>query len=167
MTTNQNMLSPVGFSFQIKKTPDLNLFIQAVTLPGINLGSTDQPTPFKAIPIYGDHITFTELDITFKINEDLSDYKEIYDWIVGIGFPNNYDQFKALKNQPLWSGEGLESDATLTILSSAMNPIMKIELEDLFPISLTPITMDARDTNIEYLEATASFRFNNYTLNLV
>lgn len=160
---NRNMLSPTGFTFNIQRLPGMVFFVQTVTLPGIALGSTEQPTPFKNIPVYGDHITYGDLDVTFKINEDLSNYIEIFDWITGIGFPDNFSQHADLIKTPSYQGGGVESDASLTIHSSAMNPIIRINITDLFPISLSPIEMNTLDTNIEYITATASFRFNNYT----
>jgi len=159
---NKNMLSPVGFNFQIKKTPDMNFFIQSITLPGVTLGSFDIPNPMKSVPMYGDHITYGELDVTFKINEDMTNYLEIFNWITALGFPDNHGQFKSIRDKTIQSGDGIFSDATLSILSSAMNVTTQIFIEDLFPISLSPITVDTRDTAIEYIEATASFRFQNY-----
>ena len=34
---NQNFLSPVGYKFQIKKTPKTNYFVQAVNLPSVSV----------------------------------------------------------------------------------------------------------------------------------
>jgi hypothetical protein len=162
-TTNNNMLSPVGFSFQIKKTPNINFFVQSVTLPGITLGQIDVPNQLKVVPVPGDHITYGDLDVTFKINEDMSNYLEIFSWITALGFPDNPGQYRSIEQRPSFSGDGIYSDASLTILSSAMNPSMRVEITDAFPTSLTPITLDTRDTSIEYIEATVSFRFLNYT----
>jgi|TARA_B110000858_G_scaffold198528_1_gene266266 hypothetical protein len=160
---NKNMLSPVGFNFQIKKTPDMNFFIQSVTLPGVTLGSFEIPNPLKSVPMYGDHITYGELEVVFKINEDMTNYLEIFNWITALGFPDDFKQFKSIKSKTISSGDGIFSDATLSILSSAMNPTTQIFIQDLFPISLSPVTVDTRDTSIDHVEATASFRFQNYT----
>lgn len=162
-TLNKNMLSPLGFNFTIKKTPDMNFFVQSVVLPGIQLGQTEFPTPFKSMPVYGDHIVYGDLTVTFKVNEDLSNYIQIFNWITGIGFPDSGDQHKALVNVAPGSGEGIESDATLMILSSAMNPVVEVNIRDLFPTTLSDLEFNSRDTTLEYIEATATFRFLNYT----
>lgn len=164
MAMNKNMLSPVGFSFHVKKLPELNFFVQSITFPGVNLPIVDQPTPFKAVPRIGDHLQYGELNVSFKINEDLGNYIEIYDWLKGLAFPDGFDQYADLAepNRQL-TGDGLESDAYLMVLSSAMNPIMRIDFEDVFPISLGDFTMDTRDTSIEYIETTATFKFLRYT----
>jgi len=160
---NKNMLSPVGFSFHIKKLPELNFFVQSVTMPGVNLPVFEQPTPLKSIPRIGDHLQYGELTVNFKINEDLGNYIEIYDWLVGISFPDSYTQYKeiAAESKQL-TGDGIESDGYMMILSSAMNPVVRIDFEDMFPIGLSDITMDSRDTGIEYLDATATFKFLKY-----
>jgi hypothetical protein len=161
---NKNMLSPLGFSFNIKKLPEFNFFVQSVTLPGINLPFTEQPTPFKKIPIYGDHIDYGEMQVSFKINEDLGNYIEIFNWIRDLGFPNEYPEYARIAepNKQL-TGDGIYSDAYLMILSSNQQPIIRIDIIDLFPTALSDITMDSRDTAIDYIEATVSFKFVNYT----
>lgn len=160
--TNKNMLSPVGFQFSIQRLPTMNFFVQSVTLPGITLSTIDQVSPLKSIPIPGDKIEYSELEVVFKIDEDLRNYIEVFEWIRALGFPDSQQQYKDLEDQPSYTGGGIYSDASLTILTSAMNPNVRIEIEDLFPISLTPIEMSAINADIEYIEATASFRFLRY-----
>lgn len=159
---NKNMLSPTGFTFTINKTPGMNFFVQSVALPGINLPFTEQPTPFKKIPVYGDHIDYGELQVTFKINEDMSNYREIFNWITAVGFPDEFTQYSEVAGAQAGSGQGIYSDASLVILSSAKNGNIKIDIFDMFPTSLSDINMDVRDTEIAYLEATATFKFSNY-----
>lgn len=164
MAMNKNMLSPVGFSFHIKKLPELNFFVQSVTMPGVNLPTFDQPNPFKAIPRIGDHIQYGELLVNFKVNEDMGNYIEIYDWIKGIGFPDDFTQYAEIAEEgKQLAGDGIESDGYMMVMSSAMNPIVRIDFEDMFPIALSDLTMDSRDTGIEYLDATATFKFLKYT----
>jgi hypothetical protein len=166
---NKNMLSPVGFNFYIKKLPELNFFVQSVNIPGVQLGYTEQPNPFKKIPVYGDHWEYTgELTVGFKINEDLGNYISIYEWLQSIAFPDSFEQFKKISAvDKKLVGEGIESDAHINILSSAMNPIIRIDFEDVFPIALSDIPLDVKDSSIEYIEATASFKFTKYTWNYV
>jgi hypothetical protein len=162
MAMNKNMLSPVGFSFHIKKLPEINFFVQSVDIPGVNLGYAEMPNPFKKLPIYGDHWEYGDLVLNFKINEDLGNYIEIYNWLRGLAFPDEYPQFARLKEKDI-TGDGLESDGYCMIMSSAMNPVMKIDFEDLFPVDLSGFTMDSRYTDIAYVEATATFKFKKYS----
>lgn len=165
--TNKNFLSPLGFKFVIKKTPNVNYFVQAVNIPNVNLGETAIPTPFRRIPIAGDHIEYGDLQITFKVDEEMKNYLELFDWIKAIGFPDNFDQHKKVDPKFVnpYTGEGVYSDATLVILSSAMNPVHEVVFRDAFPVSLTDFNFDARNVDVEYIEATATFKFRTFDIN--
>ena len=160
--SNKNFYSSLGFVFLINRTPNLNFFVQSVDLPGITMNEVNIPTPFKKIPIAGDTIEYGTLDVTFKISEDFSNYREIFNWITSLGFPDSHLQYKTLADKIPGDGTGLMSDATLMIISSAKNPIVRIEILDLFPISLSPVTVDLKSGSVQYLDTTASFKFLNY-----
>jgi hypothetical protein len=161
---NKNMLSPLGFSFHVKKLPEFNHFCQSVTMPGATLGYTERPTPFKTVPVYGDHLTYGELTAEFKVNEDLGNYIQIYDWLKGIGFPDEFQQFKDIStDEKKLAGDGIESDAYIMVLSSNMQPVIRIDIEDMFPVSLSDLRWDSRDSSVEYIEATVSFKFLKYS----
>ena len=130
------------------------------------LGEAQIPTPFIRMPIAGDHINYGDLQLTFKVDENMKNYLELYNWITAIGFPDNFDQHKAVdpKYVSYGSGEGVYSDATLMILSSAMNPIHEITFIDAFPVALTDFQFDSRAMDVEYIEATATFRFRKFNI---
>lgn len=162
--TNKNMLNPTGFTFTIDRIPSINFFVQSVTLPGITLEEAIQPTPLKLSPQPGDRITYSELEVRFKVAEDLSNYIAVYSWITGLGFPESFEQYKQLADNDanLLIGSGIRSDCTLTINTSSRNPAYRVTIQDAFPISLTPIELNTVDAGIEYVDATVSFRFELY-----
>lgn len=174
---NPQFLSPVGFNFIIRKLPNVNYFVQAVNMPGVQLGETPLNTPFHIIPTPGDHITYGEMAVTFKVDEDLENYIELYNWMQYLGFPESFNQAKqvyekdglrgltGLRNVQRTQralGEGGVSDASLTILNSASQPNLTVTFEDCFPTSLSDMQFDARSPDIEYIEAQVSFRFKLY-----
>ena len=71
---NPQFLSPVGFNFSIQKLPTVNYFVQSVNMPGVQLGETPLNTPFHIIPTPGDHITYGELAVSFKVDEDMKNF---------------------------------------------------------------------------------------------
>lgn len=161
---NKNFLSPLGFKFVIKKTPHVNYFIQSVSLPDVTLGDTYIPTPFVRTPIAGDHIEYGDLMFTFKVDESMKNYKELYNWITAIGFPNNFEEHRAVDPRFVGrgTGEGVYSDASLVVMSSAMNPLHEITFVDTFPVSLTNFSFDSRNQDVDYIEATATFKFRTF-----
>ena len=180
----QDYASPVQFRFKCTKLPLVEFFVQSVNLPGINLGSAQQTNPLYDIPLPGDKITYASLDLSFVVDENLNNYKEIHDWILGLGFPSNHTQFQDLQTagsdrfpgstkstaatgtnvpQPLNEG-GIYSDATLTVLNSKNIAKTEIRFENLYPTSLGGLNYDVRATDVDYINASVSFNYMNYDI---
>lgn len=155
--TNQSFLSPLGFRLQIKKTPAMNYFVQSVTIPSVSLGTADVDTPFTKIPFPGTRLTFGNLQVTFKVDEDMQNYLEIFNWMKSMGFPDNFDQYAGIAGKSIQSGDGIFSDITLLTLSSAMNPNLELTFYDCFPVDLSSMEMDSTLPDVEYLTATVTF----------
>ena len=61
-------------------------------------------------------------------------------------------------------GEQIYSDATLQILSNSLIPKFQVMFKDVFPYSLSTITFDATNTDIEYFTAEVSFKYTIYNI---
>jgi hypothetical protein len=157
---NQNFLSPVGFRFSIRKLPHVNWFLQGATIPGITLGEAIQPTPFIDAAQPGEKLTFDPISISFKVDEDLKNWTELFNWMVGLGTPTNFREYK--DNVKAHGKEAVVSDATLTTMNSVMNPNFEIVFHDVFPLSLGELSFDTTQSDIDYLTCTATFRYLNY-----
>jgi hypothetical protein len=163
---NGNFLSPLNFKFQLKRAPHINFFIQTVNIPGLSLQAIDVNNPLIRVPYAGDHLMYDELDISFRVDEDLQNYMEMHEWIRAHG-KRSFEEFATLKNQPKYSGEGLYSDIILTILKSNKNPNYSIVFQDAFPISLSGIDFNTTLEDVNYLEASAKFRYTAYDITKV
>ena len=73
--------------------------MQSSKYPCIRSGVAIQSTYLKDIDIPGDKIRFGDLNISFLIDEDLSNYLEIQRWIRGLGYPEKLDQFEKWKDE--------------------------------------------------------------------
>jgi len=176
--------SPTQFKFNILKLPKVEYFCTQVNVPGITLGgSMTQATPLKDIPIPGDKLTYEPLSMTFMVDENLENFQEIHGWLVGLGFPRDYSEFRNLvsaggdrfptKNQSISTEVGkvkygspnvggTYSDATLTILTSKNNPQLEVRFRDVFPTALTGLTYSQQADDVDYLTATVSFSYSIY-----
>lgn len=154
---NQSFLSPLGFKLQVKKTPHVNYFVQSVEMPSVSLGTADVETPFTKVPFPGTKLTFGNLQFTFKVDEDMKNYLEIYEWLKAVGFPDNFAQYSNIAGAALASGDGVFSDITMVVLSSAMNPNMEVTFYDCFPVDLSGLSFDSTPADVEYVTATATF----------
>jgi hypothetical protein len=170
LPTTYDYLRPNAFRFSVKDIPNVSFTCQSANLPQLALGFAVQPTPFTDIPRIGDKLDFGSFTIRFLISEDMSNYLELYNWLVALGFPKDYTQFDALiKNRPSrfpfkvnQRGESevlAYSDATLTILDSTNTPKVNIIYKDIFPISLEGLDFDIASAGVEYFTAIASFKY--------
>jgi hypothetical protein len=181
--TAQDYASPTQFKFSIIKLPKVEYFCTAVNIPGIQLGSTEQPTSLKDIPIPGDKLTYDTLSMTFMVDENLENYQEIHGWLVGLGFPRDYSEFRSLATSgddrfPGTSNTvstepgkvkygannsgGTFSDATLSILTSKNNPILEVRFRDIYPTVLSGLNYDQQAGDVDYLTASVTFNYNIY-----
>lgn len=165
--TNPNFLSPLGYKFVLSRAPNLEFFIQEVNLPGLNLGIASQPSPFVNIPQPGDRLEFEQMQVSFRVNEDLDNYLEIFNWMIALGVPENFNQY-SLKSRPYQSTNEQKdttvSDISLTILTSAMNANIDFVMKDCFPVSLSNLTMTSIGSDVDYVTATATFALRSFTI---
>ena len=161
LPSNISYLSPIGFRFILSNFPEVTYFCQAANIPGVSLAGIDFPTPMKNIQFSGDEVSFEELSIRFVVDENLKNWLSIYDWIIGMGIPDkkSAEKYKKLKDE-----NKLVADATLAILTSNMNVQMEVRFQNMFPLSLSGISFDTGATDVEYISADVSFRYDLYEI---
>lgn len=166
MPTNlgQNFLSPLGFQFIINKLPNTMFTVIGATLPGLVLENADLETPFKVIHL-PDKIVYNDFVVRFKVDERMSNYKEILDWMVQLGRPEEFTDrqagpFNAIGNYY----SHLLSDATLTILDSAKKAVVEFRFKDVFPNQISDIEFTVTDSDINYVDATVNFKCLSFTI---
>ncbi len=164
---NKNFLNPTGFRFILNRAPKVVFFSNQASIPGLNLGVTEQATYLKDIPIPGDKLQFQDLTLRFLVDEDLENYLEIQHWLRGLGFPDSlkeiYEWQSSNPNAPS-STLNYTSDGTLNVLSSSNTPNFKVKFLDMFPVSLSDLDFDATDSDIDYLTANVTFKYTIYNI---
>ena len=156
---NLSYLSPIGFKFQLAKFPEVNYFCQSATIPGVSLGQIDLPTPQATGYMSGDEVQFDELSISFIIDENMKNWLSIYDWIMALGAPHreDYQKLKQLKTD-----NTERTQAQLIVLSSSMNPQLTFYFEEVWPMNLSSVEFNTTGTDIDYVTASVSFRYDTY-----
>ncbi len=162
---NITPLSPNGFMFSVTKLPDISFFCQQVNLPGITLGDPEYANPFTKQPIPGETLTYDTLEINFLIDNEMKNYKYLYNWIIALGFPNEYEQYRAFVQSDNNNYSELAknySDATLSILTGNNNIAQQIQFVDLFPVTIGTVTFQSTNTDVNYIQCNATFRYGYY-----
>jgi hypothetical protein len=167
---NRNFLEPTGFKFTLAREPKVAFFCNRANIPDLNLGVAVQPSYLKMIPTTGDVIEFGDLNIRFLVDENLENYMAIQNWIRGLGFPEELSQFAKLEEQGTLqryygrTAQNIYSDGTLQVLTSSQIPNFQVVFKNLFPYTLTTLTFDATDTDIQYFTAEVNFKYTIYDI---
>ena len=168
---NRNFLSPTGFKFTLKRTPKVAFFCNQANIPDLTLGVAVQPTYLKDLDVPGDKIVFGDLNLRFLVDENLENYMEIQNWIRGLGYPESLKEIYDFQNTGFITPKieaqkqlGLYSDGTLQVLTSSLIPNFQIVFKDLFPYSLSTLSFDATDSDIQYFTADVSFKYTIYNI---
>lgn len=175
--------SPTQFRFQIQKLPEVQFFAQTINIPGISVEGLTQGTPLSQIAIAGSDLSYEDLTVSFLIDEQYRNYREVHDWLKGLSFPENHTQFQNLltegsdrmpnsqsrgvqtesgKIYPATPDAAIYSDATLSILTSKNNPQLEVRFRDVFPKSLSSVQLTTQDTEVAYLIADVTFGYKFY-----
>ena len=135
--------------------------------------------------VTGDKLTFETLNITFLVDEELQNYREIWDWLVGIGAPKKHSQWTSIlskgdgavrtfatpdadtRTKATYDESNLYSDSTLIVYSSKNQPKVNIHFKNMFPTNLSSLEYSQELTDVEYFKATASFRYLYYEFETV
>tara|TARA_B100000965_G_scaffold44702_1_gene32754 strand:+ start:1836 stop:2396 length:561 start_codon:yes stop_codon:yes gene_type:complete len=163
---NRNYLSPIGFKFILSKFPKIDFFCNSASIPDITLGTFQQPSYLKFIDVPGEKLTYGDLDIRFLVDENMENYAAVHNWLTGLGFPETPQQFvnKTTDSDGIRDLEEQFCDGSLRILNSNYRDVAIVKFQDLFPVSLTSLTFDATESDIQYFTAQAVFRYTIYTL---
>jgi hypothetical protein len=130
--------------------------------------------------VAGDKLTFETLNITFIVDEELQNYRELWNWLVGLGSPVSHSQWEtelakgdgAVRQFGTDDGDGrtkstyeesnLYSDATLIVYNSKNIPKVDVKFKNMFPTSLSALEYSQELTDVEYFKASATFRYLYY-----
>ena len=156
MTNDINGLQQNNWKFELKRLPNTVFFINSINLPGVTMNALDYDNQLIKIPVPGDKLTFNTLNIEFTVDENLNNYFEIFDWMKGLGFADNFEQYKTLKA----SEDGIYSDASLVITTNSNTPNVTINFKDMFPTDLSDLTFDI--LNEELLKCSVTFTYQSW-----
>jgi hypothetical protein len=148
MAKNINFLSPHNYKVVIAKIPNIEYFTTGVIIPALNLNPAEYSTPTRQLKVFADHLNFEELILNVIIDEDMENYKEIFDWINEIVYTNDNTLDKT-------------SDITVMVMNSKNNVIRNIRFTDAYPVSIGDIVFESNTEQLEYLTTAVNFVFTD------
>jgi hypothetical protein len=160
LTTNLNYLQPTAYKLVIDREnyPNLEYFAQSVTHPGMILNPSEVPfRKIQGVPIVGGSLTFNELAVTIILDEDMTAYNEMYQWIRRV-----IDEVPVRAMDRTSTQAPTYSDITLSILSSQNNVTKQVKYLECCPTALGDIQFESTATGTEFITFTVSFRFTYF-----
>lgn len=97
--------------------------------------------------------------MSFPVDEDMRNYKEIATWIIALGFPRQYAQYAQIEQANM-----ITSSIGLMVLDANNKPQHSIVFYDAFPVNLSAINFDTKvnDTVIPICTATFKYTFFSF-----
>jgi len=175
MTTeiNKSILNKNNFRLLIDKVPTVEYYVQTVNIPGLSFNETVQPVGAGVDAYFhGDKVEYETLNVSFLVDEDLSNYKEMYDWMMGIVPVKDTDDFASLtgsqKNTLSVSGmdgDNLKTTSQITLVTNTNKNIPNrfFKFYDAFPISLGALELQS-GAETAPVTCDVQFRFNYYEI---
>ena len=171
--SNTDLLQSTKFRVVFDRFPGMTFFCTSSNLPGVSLTEIPYQTPFVDVYVPGEKLLYDTLNVTFLVDEDMRAWTELHDWIRGLTFPTEFEEFVRLKNirnnstiPPIsptkGNGKVGMTDAVMTIHTNKNNPNIRFKFVDIFPTSVSTIIFNTGDNAENIMTADATFRFAYY-----
>ena len=154
LVDDMTFVSPTGFKLLIDslKYPNAQFAVQSASIPEVSIGTSVLSTPQRDLELPGDKVGYEDFSVNFLVDENLVNYTEIHDWILGMAL------------EPEVDNQNKTRDMTLMVLDSHNNVSRQIRFIDAYPTSLSTLEFDATATDINYLVGTVNFKYSYFQL---
>ena len=159
-THSYNLLQNNGFLFSLARIPETVFRVTSCNVPGISIQPVSEGFPGATQYFPGSNSEFEELSLEFLVDEDLTNYEEIYHWITQQRYASIGDKFVPKNDKELTD----VSDGTLVTMTNQSNPNRVFAFRGLFPISLGTIRFDTTVDQPQPVRCQVTFRYSYFEL---
>ena len=165
--SNPNFLQGNKFQLNFSRAPNLQYFCQTVTLPGLSTSEIPVANPFVELYAPGEKAIYDTLNVTFMVDQEMTGWLEIHDWLRALTFPTEFEEYTRLGKLNQFSTAANSktpqyADGSITILSASNRPYFKFNFVNLFPIAIGGFMLSSTDTPETVITSDATFRFTYY-----
>jgi hypothetical protein len=159
-----NELQPHKFVFVIPQLPFISYFVQAVSMPSVTLNPVLQPNPAVDFYRHGDKMVFEPLLITFKVDEDMTNWIETFNWMQGLSTPYKREDSRG-GDYGLQKRKGLYFDAILEVYKNSWNSNFRIKFRNCTPMTLSGFDFTVlQGTKVPTINATLSLQYDFFEI---
>jgi hypothetical protein len=139
-----SLYQPNQFSLVFDKIPETIFWCQGVVVPSLTLGTAISENPYAQIKHPGEKLIFGPLEVSVLLDKEWKTYKELSNWMGDISTTK--------------FNHGTTSQAQL-ILGDVV-----YYFDDLFPTSLSPISLNINVTDASPIVFEVSFDFTSFDI---
>lgn len=157
---NSNSMQTTNFKLVFTRMPNVTFWCTSVNIPSINIGEVTVPTRTMPIHVPGSSVQLDQLRLTFMVDEDFKNWKEIYDWSRKIvPFEDLTEIYPNVNNY--------YSDAVIHCLNSAKNPNIRFTFKKVFPVSIDGFDLSAALNEPEPVTINSTFVYDSFDIETV
>lgn len=162
-------LKPQRFYFDVPLLPDVTFSVQSAVIPSVTLGVASYSNPMQDVQLPGEKLTYEPLQIKMMVDERLLTYVELYAWMRELAFPIGATDLASTAMQNVRMGLSTnpkmpQSDASLMVLDSDNNPIMRFTFIGAFPIYIGELRFDTTEDGNTYLFCDVEFAYTYFKI---
>ena len=154
---NKNNLLTTHYRLGIRRLPNTMYFCQSANIPGLALITVEQPTSFNPIIRSGGRVLQEDLKISFVVDEDFKNWREVRNWMLNCSDYIDYTEYKV-------PSEHLSDEITLFVLDSNHHEVSKIVFYNAFPNFLSGIEYNSTNPSTDPVVCQATFAYTYYKI---
>lgn len=123
---------------------------QEFSIPGLSLPAARWNSPFAVEKVAGEKLEYDSLVVTFAVDEDLTNWNEIFTWMRELSAPETKDEYQRQTH-----------DAFMYVANSNFQPSIRFQFEGIVPTRLSPITYATTEAFSSMKTASLMLEFNH------
>lgn len=163
---SENYLYPTAFKLMLSRVPGVVYSCQTANIPGVSVAevTANNPRSGRTLKIPSQNLQFEDLQIKFLVDETMTNWLEIYNWLQALRVVDDWETVKPFVKIVTKDNEAQLGDGTLMVLSSANNIVRTFKFHNLFPKEISSLDFDSGTDNPEAMTATVTFAFEYFTV---
>jgi hypothetical protein len=157
---SSNPMLNTHFKFTLTRIPNVTFWCTSTNIPSVSIGDVSVPNKFISMHVPGSTISIDRLRVEFIIDEDFTNWVELYRWMRNLVPFENFREIIA-------PTENYYSDGIIHCLNSAKNPNINFIFKKMFPVSIEGFDLNSAFTDSEPIKIRAEFAFESFDMEVV
>ena len=155
-----NPFLTTNFKFTLNRLPNVTFWCTSVNIPSVSIGEVTVHTQMMPIHVPGSSVSLDQLRVTFMVDENFTNWRELYYWMRGI-MP--FEDFTDV----ITNESNYYSDGIVHCLNSAKNANVRWTFKKMFPVSISGFDLNVAMNDVDPATINATFVFDSFDIETV